>query len=131
MSQYTAACCLVINDNQILQVSRRNNPNDWGLPGGKIDIGETSLEAALRELYEETGVTAIEDDCIPVYYGEEAITYLILRYDVEDLKKPTGEGDVRWGSKEALCSGSFGAYNTEMLKSVLKIKAVLQDLIRI
>lgn len=29
----------------------------WGVPGGKMEAGETPLEGALRELYEETGVT--------------------------------------------------------------------------
>jgi len=30
----------------------------WSLPGGRIELGETAAAAALRELTEETGVTA-------------------------------------------------------------------------
>ncbi len=29
-------------------------PGKWGLPGGKIEKGETSEQAAIREVYEET-----------------------------------------------------------------------------
>lgn len=33
-------------------------PGHWGIPCGKLDFGETPHDAALRELHEETGLTA-------------------------------------------------------------------------
>ncbi|MCK0746242.1 NUDIX hydrolase [Chromohalobacter nigrandesensis] len=55
-----ATIAAVIRDGHVLLVRRRNPPdaNHWGFPGGKIDFGETVESAALRELYEETGVQA-------------------------------------------------------------------------
>ncbi len=46
------------SDGKVVAVSRRGRPADLGLPGGKIDPGETPEEAAARELLEETGVVA-------------------------------------------------------------------------
>lgn len=36
----------------------------WALPGGRIDAGETALEAAMRETEEEVGLTLSTDDLL-------------------------------------------------------------------
>ncbi|MCR8826633.1 NUDIX hydrolase [Pseudosulfitobacter koreensis] len=55
-----AALAVVIRDDHVLLVQRRNEPDAglWGFPGGHVDLGETALDAAVRELAEETGVRA-------------------------------------------------------------------------
>ena len=52
------ADAVVIQSGHILLVQRREEPGRglWALPGGHIDRGETASEAAIRELYEETGL---------------------------------------------------------------------------
>lgn len=40
--------------------------NDWCIPGGHVDPGETFLQAAKRELFEETGIDMSESLLIPV-----------------------------------------------------------------
>ncbi len=76
------AIILVVNgDGQMLLLQRHASakfaPRQWGFPGGKIEEGETALEAALRETEEET--TLIVKDPQPLgqfsaveaYLGEE------------------------------------------------------------
>lgn len=55
-----ATIAVVIRNAQVLLVRRANPPDAglWGFPGGKIDLGETIDAAAIRELYEETGIEA-------------------------------------------------------------------------
>jgi ADP-ribose pyrophosphatase YjhB (NUDIX family) len=54
-----AACCIVRKDDTLLFVQRAVEPRKglWVLPGGFVEIGETTEQAALRELAEETGLT--------------------------------------------------------------------------
>lgn len=55
-----AVLAVVLRGGQVLLVQRANSPDAglWGFPGGKVEFGEALLDAAARELFEETGVTA-------------------------------------------------------------------------
>lgn len=49
-----------VRGDEVLLVRRGNPPRagEWSIPGGRIEPGERAAVAALRELHEETGVTA-------------------------------------------------------------------------
>lgn len=40
----------------IVLVKRKNEPFGWALPGGFVDVGESTDMAAIREAWEETGL---------------------------------------------------------------------------
>lgn len=56
--RFTADVVATTPDGRVLLIERGWPPHEgaWALPGGHVDAGETSRQAAARELAEETGV---------------------------------------------------------------------------
>lgn len=65
--------------NRLLMIKRSDN-GSWGVPGGAMELGETTEETARRELFEETGLEVGELTLFGVFSGKE----LYYRY-------PSGE----------------------------------------
>jgi 8-oxo-dGTP diphosphatase len=51
-----SACAVVVDDEGRVLLGQRADTGEWSLPAGAIDPGEQSADAAVREVYEETGV---------------------------------------------------------------------------
>lgn len=65
-----AVDCVVFDPRSRLLLIRRKNPpfqQHYALPGGFVDYGETTEQAAARELAEETGLTAAALALVGVY----------------------------------------------------------------
>jgi 8-oxo-dGTP pyrophosphatase MutT (NUDIX family) len=59
---------VIVADEQgrILMIRRTDNDN-WALPGGAIDLGESMAQAAVRETTEETGITCEITGLVGIY----------------------------------------------------------------
>lgn len=101
--EYSAGI-IVVKDGEYLLVHSREN-EEWGLPKGHLEEGESEEEAAHRELYEESGVTAelIEGFKEQVHYKvhrgktPKRVTYFLGRAVSEGERTHVHEIDaVRW-----------------------------------
>jgi mutator protein MutT len=100
---------LLLDGDRVLLVQRARPPavGRWTVPGGKVELGETLEEAALRELDEETGMRAtlgpiveILDRVIRDEDGAIAYHYVILDFlgtaPVGEPRAATDSSDARW-----------------------------------
>ncbi len=61
------AICSIYNGKFVL--SRHNERDTWETQGGHIEDGESPVEAARRELYEESGIVSADLYRVCDYYG--------------------------------------------------------------
>lgn len=75
---------------RVLLVQRKDVPV-WVLPGGGVEAGESPLEAAARETFEESGVRVTGVQLIATYHPANklaATTYLVRCAPVQDATAP-------------------------------------------
>lgn len=120
-----AACTLIEQRGRYLAVSRKTNPDMWGLVGGKVDPFETVHEAAQRELMEETGIVAGQPSFLPLYSGlcvaqDDGSAFWVTTYlwcdtpIMQDEIKAEPGLVVRWKTREELtdpATSPFARYN--------------------
>lgn len=112
------------SDEVSVALVHRPKYDDWTLPKGKLDPGETDLEAARRETFEETGYTGeIGQELGHVRYSvtdddgvyDKVVVYWAMRAD-EGRFTPTEEVDeLRW----VALADAFGALTYDRDREVL------------
>jgi ADP-ribose pyrophosphatase YjhB (NUDIX family) len=97
----------------ILMIRRSDNDN-WAVPGGAIDLGESMVQAAVRETREETGIECEITGLVGIYTdpkhvllytsnGEVRQEFSILLTGVVTSGQPTPSSEsseVRWVPRE-------------------------------
>ena len=58
---------VVEDDRGRLLLIRRSDNDNWALPGGAIDLGESMTQAAVREVKEETGIDCEVTGLVGIY----------------------------------------------------------------
>jgi 8-oxo-dGTP diphosphatase len=118
-----AAGGVVVRDGHIVVVHRPRY-DDWSLPKGKLDPGETWEQAALREVEEETALRCrLEEELEPMHYavGDRPKTVRWWRMSVvEDLGSELDHevDGVRWvTAAEALVLLSY-EHDKRLVRSV-------------
>lgn len=82
---------IIIQDNQIALLERHKQGEHYFVfPGGGIDPGETSEQAAVREAREETGLEVVLDRLIAKVSFRDSPQYFYLAHPVGGL---IGTGD--------------------------------------
>src|SRR3954451_9083190 len=58
---------VVVNDEGEILLIRRSDNDNWALPGGAMDLGESLVDAAVRETLEETGIRVEITGLVGIY----------------------------------------------------------------
>jgi 8-oxo-dGTP diphosphatase len=100
---------VVLDGDQVLLVKRGRHPalGKWSIPGGLVDLGEATAEAAQREVLEEcgirvrlTGVAGVVDRVIRDAEGRVRYHYVLVDYagcpESRAICAGTDAAEVRW-----------------------------------
>jgi 8-oxo-dGTP pyrophosphatase MutT (NUDIX family) len=121
MCKSQSACVVLINpEGLVLGVSRKDNHEDFGLIGGKMEVidNDNPIFTAIRECKEETGLYIKNLELIFAIHkhGNMGFTYLAeytgeINHDESHV--------VKWLPFERLTKGSFGRYNELVGESLI------------
>ena len=121
-----AAGGLLVRDDGRVAVVHRPRYDDWSLPKGKLDAGESFEDGALREVWEETGVRArIREELAPVEYVDRKGRDKLVRYWLMSVVDdpgftPNDEVDeLRWLTPDAALALVSYAHDKALLETLV------------
>ena len=130
---FVGASVWLHKDGRLLLQKRKDN-GCWSDHGGCVELGETVEEAAVRELREETGLTAHSLELLGVFSGKELfytypngdkvsiinIAYLCEDFSGDMMKQTAETTDLQWFDLDNLPENILPPA-TAALKQCLKV----------
>ncbi len=110
-SELTVLCLIHDTDRYLLQNRVRDDWKGYTLPGGHVEPGESIVDAVVREMKEETGLTIRTPKLcgikqFPLKDGDYAKgRYLVFLYETSDYEGElvsSDEGTMQWVEKKDL-----------------------------
>ena len=109
--------------------NKESSPGEWAFTGGSATTGETSLDAALRELEEETGIQLdslkfhkrlLHHTCFAdIWFGYYDVDVETLEFQEEEVSALDFQSIEN--IKKMINDGTFHRYEDEYLNEVFKI----------
>ena len=81
---------VIVNSKHAILLQKRSmlknsNPGKWGICGGKINLGETPIDAAVRETLEEIGINIERSKLKEIRKAANGKGYFTIFYIKQDL----------------------------------------------
>ena len=87
----------VRNDQGKLLLVRRCDSGTWELPGGRVDVGESAVEAAVRETSEESGIRVRITGLVGLFTDPACVVESVGGNEVRQQFVVCFHGRAMWG----------------------------------
>lgn len=102
---FTVGCGIIIEKEGYILLQHRTNEDNWCIPGGIMELGESFEQTAKRETYEETGLHVDQLELFGMYSGKSCFVQYPNKDQVYSVQiiftTTTYSGDLRQQGTES------------------------------